>query len=198
MFRKIIIFTLFLISTNIGMAISGTVQLPQTGQATCYDSSGVVKSCSGTGQDGDIKAGVAWPNPRFTVSGDCVSDNLTGLMWAKNGNRLNGTKSWQIALDFANGLSLCGYSDWRLPNVNELESLVNYDQSNSATWLNTQGFTNVQSEHYWSSSRDFSGSVWASCGDGSAWIVHMRSGVMSTDAWCDYLQNFVWPVRSGN
>jgi len=66
--------------------LAGTAQLPQTGQTTCYDSSGTVISCTGTGQDGEIQAGVAWPDPRFTVSGDCVSDNLTGLMWAKNGD----------------------------------------------------------------------------------------------------------------
>lgn len=54
--------------------------------------------------------GVAWPNPRFTVSGDCVTDNLTGLMWAKDANLINSQWTWQGALDFAMGLSLYGYS----------------------------------------------------------------------------------------
>jgi len=57
---------------------AGSVQLPQTGQARCYDS-------AGTGQDGDIRAGVAWPVPRFMDNGDgTVTDNLTGLIWTQN------------------------------------------------------------------------------------------------------------------
>jgi hypothetical protein len=51
--------------------MAGTVDLPETGQTTSY----------ATGDDGDLEMGVAWPSPRFTVSGDCVTDNLTGLMW---------------------------------------------------------------------------------------------------------------------
>ena len=46
-----------------------------------YDSSGNVIPCEGTGQDGDIQAGVAWPDPRFVEVGECVTDNLTGVMW---------------------------------------------------------------------------------------------------------------------
>lgn len=45
-------------------------------------------------------------------------------MWARNGN-LAGYMTWNSAIDYANNLTLCGYSDWSLPNVNELESLVN-------------------------------------------------------------------------
>ena len=76
------------------------INLPQTGQTKCYDSSGTEINCAGTGQDGEFQVGVDWPDPRFTVNGDCVTDNLTGLMWAKNGNLPNGFKSWQGALDY--------------------------------------------------------------------------------------------------
>jgi hypothetical protein len=122
MAQKLVFLALVLVAVFwTGSALTGAVNLPQTGQTACYDSSlPVVIYCDGTGQDGDIRAGVPWPDPRFTVSGDCVTDNLTGLMWAKNANLPNGDRDWQGALDFANGLSLCGYSDWRLPNVNEL------------------------------------------------------------------------------
>jgi hypothetical protein len=96
-------------------SFAGTIRLPQTEQTTCYDNSpsGNPIPCAGTGQDGELKAGVAWPNPRFTVSGECVSDNLTGLMWANNGNLPNGTRTWQQALDYVasmnSGSGLCGY-----------------------------------------------------------------------------------------
>jgi len=80
---------------------AGTIQLPQTGQIKCYDTSGTEISCVGTGQDGEIRAGVQWPDPRLSIthcnatgpcadqSSDCdsdsltdvVIDNLTGLVW---------------------------------------------------------------------------------------------------------------------
>ena len=169
---------------------AGVVDLPKTGQTTCYDTAGNVIACPYTGQDGDIQAGVPWPTPRFTVSGDCVTDNLTGLMWTKNANLPGGYKTWQQALDYTNGLSLCGYTDWRLPNVNELESLINAEQNNSATWLNTQGFSNVQSipGGYWSSTS------FAYYPD-YAWIVYMWNGLMYDGS--KALYGYVWPVRSG-
>jgi hypothetical protein len=126
-------------------------------------------ACTGTGQDGEIQAGVEWADPRFTItycdsngpctdqSSDCdgnsttdvVKDNLTGLIWPKNGNLPNDYKTWDQAIDFANDLTLCGYSDWRLPNLNELKSLPNADKPTLA-WLNSQGFVNIM-PGYWSS-----------------------------------------------
>jgi hypothetical protein len=38
-------------------AFAGVIQLPQTGQTKCYDSAGIEIVCSGTGQDGEIRAG---------------------------------------------------------------------------------------------------------------------------------------------
>ncbi|MCX5884830.1 MAG: DUF1566 domain-containing protein [Proteobacteria bacterium] len=134
--KKIAVLSLLLICLS-SFAFAGTVNLPKTGQTRCYDTSGTEISCAGTGQDGDIQAGVKWPSPRFTVNGDCVTDNLTGLIWAKNANLPSGTMIWYKAIDYCNNLSLAGYTDWRLPNVNELESLVNANEPNSATWLNT-------------------------------------------------------------
>src|ERR1039457_87617 len=90
------VFILYSHSFISNSAYAGTIQLPQTGQTSCYDANGNVINCAGTEQDGNVQAGVAWPNPRFTVSGDCVTDNLTGLMWAKNAN-LAGQLTWQGA-----------------------------------------------------------------------------------------------------
>lgn len=60
------------------LSLAQTVDLPQTGQTTCYDATGTPIACATTGQDGDILAGVAWPAPRFAVtycdgSGVCPS-----------------------------------------------------------------------------------------------------------------------------
>ena len=86
-------------TATIYTTVSGPVNLPQTGQTTSYHA----------GDDGDIRAGVAAPNPRFTIlycnaSGPCpnqasdcdgnastdlITDNLTGLVWARDGNIAN-------------------------------------------------------------------------------------------------------------
>ena len=175
------------------------LNLPKTGQVTCYDESGNIIGCTGTGQDGDLHQGVAWPSPRFTDNGDgTVTDNLTGLIWTKDGNAPGSsacspatTKTWQGALDYVaclNTNSYLGYTDWRLPNVNELKSLVHAGQSNISTWLNTQGFNNVQSGGYWSSTS-------VAYSPDYAWVVGMWDGYMGDGSKASY--GHVWPVRSG-
>jgi len=177
---------IFLASTT----LAGTVNLPKTGQTNCYDTLGTEISCAGTGQDGEIQAGVAWPEPRFTDNGDdTMTDNLTGLMWTKNANFPNGTKAWEAALSYCNNLNLRGYSDWRLPNVNELESLVNSAERDPSAWLNSQGFTNVQADYYWSSTTNANDTAYA-------WIVAMWSGSVGTVVKSSY-NGCVWPVRAG-
>jgi YVTN family beta-propeller protein len=168
------------------------INLPRTGQSKCYDSLGAEISCMGTEQDGELKVGVAWPDPRFTVSGDCVTDNLTGLMWSKNGNLPNGTRNWQGALNYVasinSGSGLCGYKDWRLPNINEFESLVNAGEANSATWLISQGFSNVESVIHWTSTT----------------LAHDTTSTLVVGVWGGGVSYgpksnlyYVWPVRSG-
>ena len=170
----------------------GSLQLSKTDQTTCYDTVGTVISCSGTGQDGELQVGAAWPSQRFLDNGDqTMTDKLTGLIWSKDSNPAGGYKTWQGALDYIktlNNSNYLGHSDWRLPNRNELESMVNRGQTSSANWLNSQGISNVQSSYYWS------GSTGADSTDG-AWSVDMGSGyvgnVYKTSSY------YVWPVRSG-
>ena len=55
--------------------------------------------CLGTGQDGDILAGVAWPDPRFTgYLFSCIVDNLTGLMWSANPIDFSLPRVWSEAV----------------------------------------------------------------------------------------------------
>jgi len=68
----------------------------------------------------------------FTDSGDgTVTDSATGLIWAQadSGTGMN----WEDALAQAEGSTLGGYDDWRLPNVKELQSLVDYTRSPDTT-----------------------------------------------------------------
>ncbi|NTV27271.1 MAG: DUF1566 domain-containing protein [Methanothrix sp.] len=183
------------------LTVAGEVELPRAGQMTCWDANANVIDCYGTGQDGDIRAGVAWPNPRFTDNGDdTMTDNLTGLMWTKNGKAPGPTtcgpgtlKSWQDALNYVRCLNTTengylGYTDWRLPNVNELESLVNAEQSNIGLWLRSQGFTYVYSDSYWSST-SLAGY------EGYALTVFLQSGEFGTALKSNAI--YVWPVRAG-
>ena len=78
-------------------ALALPARVPKTGQTQCYNASTII-DCAGTGQDGALQKGVAWPNPRFTDNGNgTVTDNLTGLIWLKNADCL-GLRAWDTAL----------------------------------------------------------------------------------------------------
>jgi hypothetical protein len=102
------------------------------------------------------------------VSGDCVKDNLTGLTWMMTPP--SATYTWQNALTYANGrnaANLCGYnSEWRLPNILELESIINLGQAGSASWLTRpeNGFVGIAGNKYWSSTT-------ASSATEKAWVI---------------------------
>jgi len=115
----------------------------KTGQVQCYKAAEPWAPCiCGTmdcpeGQDGDLQKGVNFPNPRFTDNlNGTVTDNMRGLLWTKDMNcwePLPGGTDWSDALAYCNALAggQCGLTDgssagdWRLPNVWELQSLIN-------------------------------------------------------------------------
>ena len=178
------------------LSFAAEVDLPKTGQITCYDESGNVILCPDTGQDGDIQAGVDWPEPRFEDNGNgTVTDHLTGLIWLKNAN-CAGSMNWNSALTYCNNLAsgTCGLTDgsvagdWRLPNVVELESLVDAEAANTAVWLNTQGFSSVQSSYYWSATTYANSTNYA-------WYILMGYGRVGYSGKSD--GRYVWPVRAG-
>ena len=75
-----------------------------------------------------------------------VTDNTTGLMWQKQ-NDLT-LRTWENAISYCEGLSLGGFTDWRLPNVKELSSLVDDSRYNPSI---DPLFTSTLSSNYWSS-----------------------------------------------
>jgi Protein of unknown function (DUF1566)/EF hand len=69
---------------------------------------------------------------KFKDNGDgTITDKATGLTWTQQDSRKG--VSWQKALSYANGLKFAGYSDWRLPNAKELQSIVDYTRSPDTT-----------------------------------------------------------------
>jgi len=132
---------------------------------------------------------------RFTDNGDgTITDNRTGLMWTKDagtptvGSCSGGIKNWQEALDYIaclNSINHLGYSDWKLPGVKELISLVDYSRFGPPLPL-SHPFLNVQPHYYWSSSS-------YAYSTGYAWIVSMWNGYVSLDGKTS--NYYVWPVR---
>ncbi|NTW88649.1 MAG: hypothetical protein HGB26_05900 [Desulfobulbaceae bacterium] len=55
----------FILLVSVIPGITAVINLHHTGQVTCYNSAGTAIDCAGTGQDGDVRAGVPWPIPRF-------------------------------------------------------------------------------------------------------------------------------------
>ncbi len=60
----------------------------------------------------------------FSKNGDIVTDSKTGLQWQDN-NDTNGTlRTWQESIDYCEALNSNSHSDWRLPNINELKTII--------------------------------------------------------------------------
>ena len=89
-----------------------------------------------------------------------VTDNATGLMWQTE-NAYNTANSsyqftWSEALSFCETSTQAGYSDWQLPDIKALHSIVDYsDASNSInTSVFTQTITPDTGPFFWSSTTD--------------------------------------------
>ncbi len=132
---------------------------------------------------------MAWPAARFTDNGDgTTTDHLTGLMWAAAAGST--TTQWEGALSVAGNSTLAGYDDWRLPNVNELTSLVNLEQSAPNAWLNGLAeFSGIQSGRYWTSTIIYQPTtLWG-------WVVHMDTGVLGRINVSAIPTSYAWQVR---
>jgi hypothetical protein len=170
---------------------SPLVSLGATGQRTSY----------AAGDDGALHEGVAWPTQRFTDNADgTVTDGLTGLIWLKDAGCLT-PAVWATALTEANQLAsgTCSLSDgskagqWRLPNLNELESMIDVSASSPAV---TPGnpFKNVANAVYWSSTSYWGGQT----GSPQAWAIRLSDGRYMNDSGSDVKAtavNQVWAVR---
>jgi hypothetical protein len=171
--------------------VSDIIDIARTGQTTPYHA----------GDDGHIQAGAPWPSPRFVDNGDgTVTDNLTGLIWLKDANCL-GAAYWEDAMDNVANFNVdpTAYmcvdydsdshpGDWRAPNINEIESLINAQVDDNAAWLTSQAFVNVTPDQYWSSSTPSY--------TYRRWTIDMEDGKPARGY--GTLWHFrMWPVRGG-
>ena len=198
-------------------AAPGVAQWPpapveQTGQLVCHDVDGILVPCAGSHHDGDLRRGVPLPQPRFTDNGDgTVVDNSTGLVWLKDANCPGTVRDWHAAMaDVAEFNSLgtmaandCGdtsnggvhQTDWRLPNVKELQSLLDFayahpalsNTAGTARWSEGDPFVNVNTSiPHWSSTTYLANT------DGAIWVGMLNGKVDGT--WKTN-PRAVWPVR---
>jgi hypothetical protein len=168
------------------------VTLPATGQQISY----------GVGDDGSKRKGVAWSaSTRFTDNYDgTIEDTLTGLIWLKDAGCL-GAALWSNALISVNQLSAgsCGLTDastpgqWRMPNLIELESLIDASSVNPALPASSP-FFNVSNGVYWSSTSYYGGIG----GSGAAWTIRFGDGRYMNDSNANLkasANNNVWAVK---
>lgn len=147
-----------------GSAGAGEVRLPDTGQTQSYTNT--------VGEDHDYR------RPRsYTINTDgTVIDNVTGLMWQRDDD--NTTRDWSAAGAYCDGLTLAGYTDWRLPSKKELQTLVSYDAANPA--IDSNAFPGTEPSEYWSVTS-------AAYRSSYAWYVNFSYG---------YVNNYIKTVSS--
>jgi hypothetical protein len=136
------------------------------------------------------------PDSRFSNNDDgTVTDIRTGLVWKRcsegqawDGTTCAGTAStytWQTALQAGAASAYAGKSDWRLPNIKELDSIVERQCYSPA--INSTIFPNTPASVFWSGS-PYAGSYYA-------WLVHFYYGYDSYDYRSDSF--YVRLVRGG-
>lgn len=119
------------------------------------------------------------------MNNEAVLDKETGLVWEKSPDTT--PRTWTDAISYAYNKNVGGRKGWRLPTVEELESLVDPTQSNPAL-PSGHPFTNVQSGVYWSAAAP------ASVTD-LAWLVYFGNGNVGYGNKSG--GGYVWCVRGG-
>lgn len=124
------------------------------------------------------------PDSRFEIHGDTLRDSYTGLQWQRCplGQEWNGEKSlcqlkmhqqrlfsWGEALMAATQSEIAGHNDWRLPNKNELDSIV--DRACTGPAINESVFPDTTFSGFWSSTP-------ARHSEGYAWQIDFATGTL--------------------
>jgi len=181
-------------------------KFPATGQTTCWDSSGTPIPCAGTGQDGDLQAGKTL---RYKDKGNgTIEDKVTHLQWEKQsddgtihdvGNTYTWANAFALHVAGLNAMNFAGHSDWRLPNVKELQSIIDYEDSlpavasafntNCASSCTVLTCSCTAASSYWSSST-------LAAFPTSAWYVAFNFGFVNSDDKSG--SAFVRAVRGGS
>jgi hypothetical protein len=156
--------------------------IPRTGQRACFDERGHIVPCPDSGQDAEFNMGQPWPESRFSRQGNEILDHLTNLVWLDPGEIKTGPLNWEQALEAV--LNIRG-KKWRLPNINELESLVDAS-AHSPALLRGHPFTGLN-DGYWSSTTSIFEPDWA-------YVLYLNKGAVGV-GFKPGPEFFVWPAR---
>ncbi len=124
---------------------------------------------------------------QFTKVNSTVTDSKTGLEWQDNSDNNSTQKTWQEAIDYCEALTLDTHNDWRLPNINELKTLIDRTKREPAIKENVLEYIGTN-DYYWSSSSIVGN-------ENDAWVVVFNYGGVYGDVKDDYV--YVRCVRDG-
>ena len=146
-------------------------QLLKTDQTECYNASGQLVPCAGSGQDAESNRMRDNQTARFDARDEVVVDRATGLVWNQNASPATFPMSWAEAFAYIGRLNRAGYhgiDNWRLPCRRELFSLISHQQINPAL-PEGHPFSDVFPGYYWTSS---------TCRrlTDQAWYIHLGGG----------------------
>ncbi len=125
-----------------------TYPLVDSGQTKCYDATGEIPAPAASAAFYGQDAQSADHAPAYTLAGDgkTVLDTVTGLRWMRGPNTTLASptsadkKIWsgaQASVAMANALAYGGFSDWRLPSIKELYSLMNFRGTDPSSYPGT-------------------------------------------------------------
>ncbi|MCX6136582.1 MAG: DUF1566 domain-containing protein [Ignavibacteriales bacterium] len=108
---------------------------------------------------------------RYVDNGNgMITDRATGLIWQKV--QPSATMTWDNALKYSDTLSLGGQTDWRIPNIKELQSIN--DPGLAKPSIDRSSFTSAVTGRYWSSTSQYSAAT-------RAWFLDCEYGIVSYD-----------------
>ncbi|HEY2774293.1 MAG TPA: DUF1566 domain-containing protein [Candidatus Binatia bacterium] len=194
------------VGQSVNLQCSGAGGPLKTGQTTCYDQAGGQIACDDSGEDGQLQKGAA---RSYTDNGDgTITDNATGLTWEKLSDDgsihdKDNTYTWNNALGKVASLNagnFAGHNDWRLPNLDELQTLMMVGTSQPAiasqfrtacsAGCSVTTCSCTTSDWYWSSTTYVDTTS-------EAWFIDFTNGYTDTDTKTDNL-NFARAVRGGS
>jgi len=160
--------------------------LAATGASSCFDAQGNTIACSATRQDGTLAMGVPWPKPRFISLDAGILDRLTGLTWHTGTKLFGQAVNWSGALANVSTYAQKTGQPWRLPTINELESLVDASTHSPALPAG-HPFLDIK-DGYWSSTTSCFETDWS-------YVLYLTKGAVGVGF--KKTSNFaVWPVMS--